>query len=261
VTPAAAPEVTLGRLSGQVALITGAARGQGEAIARLFSAEGCSVLITDVLDEPGHALAGELGPMVAYRHQDVSAEAEWAPTVSQALEFTGRLDVLVNNAGMFVPTPLLETSATDYLRTIEVNQVGTFLGMQAAARIMVEQQSGSIINTSSVAGYWVFPGSSAYNASKWAVRGMTRTAAIELGPHGVRVNAIVPGYIDSPMLAKPGRDLTPFDRAVPLGRIGRVGEIARAALFLACEDSGYVTGSDLIVDGGLIAGGYPAGSR
>ena len=243
------------RLQGKVALITGGARGMGEREARLFSSEGATVVIADVLDELGTATASGIGGSASYVHLDVTDADAWSMVVGSVVEQHGQLDVLVNNAGVFYPTPLLTATEADYRRIIDINQVGVFLGLQAAARVMTTQHRGSIINISSIAGLRGSPGFIAYNASKWAVRGMTRSAAHELAPHGVRVNSIHPGIIDTDMV-------TMFDEIgvrdsltarIPLGRWADPMEVARMALYLASDDSSYSTGSEFIVDGGMTA--------
>jgi 3alpha(or 20beta)-hydroxysteroid dehydrogenase len=188
----------MGRLDGKVALITGGARGQGAAEGRLFAAEGAEVVLTDVLDTDGEKTAADIRGQ--YYHHDVTSEADWASVIDRILESHGRLDVLVNNAGIWLTGRMTDTSLADYRRVIEVNQIGVFLGMQAASKPMMAARKGSIINISSIAGLRNSGSGFAYGASKWAVRGMTKTAARELGPYGVRVNSIHPGLIETAML-------------------------------------------------------------
>ena len=245
----------MGRLEGKTALISGGARGQGAAEARLFAEEGANVVLTDVLDEDGERTADAIG--ADYLHHDVTSEAEWAAAVAHAVALHGGIDVLVNNAGIYVETSLLGGDLEEYRRVIEVNQIGVFLGMREVAPVMIERGGGSIVNISSVAGMRAGGGSFAYSASKWAVRGMTKSAAIQLGPHGIRVNSIHPGVIDTPMLdetrmATPGSMEELLER-IPLGRIAQPEEVAKLALFLASDDSAYSTGSEFIIDGGLLA--------
>ena len=244
----------MGRLDGKVALITGGARGQGEQEARLFAAEGARVVITDVLDE-GKQTAADIGTTATFHHHDVTSEAEWTSIVEAVLEEHGQLDVLVNNAGILAISPLVMTTEADYRRVIDVNQIGTFLGMKAVVPHMVERQQGSIINISSVAGLMGSPGMIAYGASKWAVRGMTKSVALEVAPFGVRVNSIHPGIIETPMLEefeKWGIMSSVMER-VPIGRKAEAIEVARLALYLASDDSAYSTGSEFVVDGGITA--------
>ena len=245
----------MGRLEGKTALITGGARGQGAAEATLFAEEGANVVLTDVLDEDGERTADAIG--ADYLHHDVTSEAEWAAAVARTVELHGGIDVLVNNAGIYIETSLLGGDLEQYRRVIEVNQVGVYLGMREVAPVMIERGGGSIVNISSVAGMRAGAGSFAYSASKWAVRGMTKSAAVRLGPHGIRVNSIHPGVIDTPMLdetrmVQPGSMEELLER-VPLGRIAQPEEVAKLALFLASDDSAYSTGSEFIIDGGLLA--------
>jgi 3alpha(or 20beta)-hydroxysteroid dehydrogenase len=244
----------MGRLDGKVALITGAARGQGAATARRFVAEGARVIITDVLDDEGKQLADELGDAAAFRHLDVSEEREWAA----AVDAHGPITVLVNNAGILHFSPLAETKLADYERVIRVNQIGTFLGMRAVTPGMIAAGGGSIINTSSIEGLAAAPTLVAYTASKFAIRGMTKVAALELGDKGVRVNSVHPGMIETRMLPTAlggiDVDLTRVGRRLPVRRIGRAEEIANLILFLASDESSYCTGAEFVADGGATAG-------
>ncbi|SES33991.1 3alpha(or 20beta)-hydroxysteroid dehydrogenase [Lentzea xinjiangensis] len=242
------------RLSGKVALITGAARGQGAAAARRFAAEGARVVLTDVLDDQGEELAAELG--ARYCHLDVSSEDGWAEAVAFTARAFGDITVLVNNAGILHFSALADTALADYRRVVEVNQVGTFLGMRAVAEPMKRAGGGSIVNVSSVEGLAGMPYLVAYTASKFAIRGMTKVAAMELGPHGIRVNSVHPGAIDTPMVSEAlGRpvDVSPIGRKLALRRIGRPEDVANVVLFLASEDSAYCTGGEFAVDGGATA--------
>ena len=245
----------MGRLEGKTALITGGARGQGAAEAALFAEEGANVVLTDVLDEEGELTAGLVG--ATFLHHDVASEEQWAAVVARAAELHGGLDVLVNNAAIYSPASLLETEPDEYRRIIEVNQVGVYLGMRAVAPLLIERGGGSIINISSGAGIRSGANSFAYSASKWAVRGMTKSAAARLGPHGVRVNSIHPGLIDTAMLGETrivrGGHLDAALERIPLRRIAQPEEVAKLALFLASDDSAYSTGSEFLVDGGSTA--------
>jgi len=242
----------MGELDGKVALVTGGARGQGAAEARIFAREGATVVITDVLDEAGEQTAGELG--CEYHHLDVTSEAEWESVVADIIARHGRLDVLMNNAGIFKPAQLLNTSTEMWNQTVAINQTGVFLGMRTAAKAMVEAgNGGSIINTSSIAGLEGGFGATAYGATKWAVTGMTRTAAKELGKHGIRVNSIHPGAIVTDMITnmlEGGRDEKMISRQ-PIKRLGTPEDIAEMALFLASDRSSYCTGQQFTVDGGV----------
>lgn len=246
----------MGRLDNKVALITGGARGQGEAESRLFVAEGAKVIISDVLDDEGLKLADELGEMARYAHLDVTDEDGWDRVIND-LGPNG-LDVLVNNAGIALTANLLDATLDHYRQVIEVNQVGTWLGMRAAGRAMRDSGGGSIVNISSIDGFHGMPAMTAYASSKFAVRGMTKAAALDLGPMGIRVNSVHPGLIDTPMLATGGRQvrasLGKLSETFPLGRLGTADDVAQVVLFLASDDSSYCTGTELVVDGGLIAG-------
>lgn len=242
------------RLSGKVALITGAARGQGAAAARRFVAEGARVMLTDVLDDQGKDLAAELG--AEYCHLDVSSEEGWAEAVSHTVETFGDISVLVNNAGILHFSALADTTLADYQRVIGVNQVGTFLGMRAVVESMTRAGGGSIVNVSSVEGLAGMPYLVAYTASKFAIRGMTKVAAMELGRHGIRVNSVHPGAIDTPMVGEAlGRpvDISPVGKKVALRRVGQPEDVANVVLFLASEESAYCTGAEFAVDGGATA--------
>jgi len=241
-----------------VVLITGAARGQGAAEARLFVAEGASVMMGDVLDDDGALVADDLGERAVYRHHDVTSEGDWDAIVEATRSQFGRVDVLVNNAGVFKIIGMTGTSLDEYMRIVTINQVGTFLGMKAVAKTMIGQGSGSIVNISSVAGLVGSAGTIAYSASKFAVRGMTKVAAIELAPFGIRVNSVHPGFIDTPMLrdalgATNAATMEGAGAQVPNGRLATADDVAKLVLYLASDDSAYSTGSEFVVDGGLSA--------
>ncbi len=244
----------MGRLDGRVAVITGGARGQGAEEGRLFAQEGAIVVLADVLDEQGEQTAAELG--VEYQHLDVTSEQEWEAVVADVVARHGRLDVLVNNAAIWFGSKIISTDTAQYQKLIDVNQKGVFLGMRAVAPAMSAAKSGAIVNISSVAGMIGAPTQVAYSASKFAVRGMTKIAAKELGRYNVRVNSIHPGFIDTDMLA----ELPAFQRgddkrmlrAVPLGRVGEARDVANLALFLASDESGYCTGQEFVCDGGML---------
>lgn len=240
----------MGKLDGKVALITGGARGQGAAEAALFAAEGAQVVITDVLVEEGAKTAANVGG--TFLHHDVTDEAQWASVVSSLLDAHGRLDVLINNAGILHWAHMTETTLEDWNRVVAVNQTGVFLGMKAAAGPMTAQGAGSIVNIASVGGLRGGSACFAYAATKWAVRGMTRGAAQELGRQGVRVNAILPGIIDTPMMGD--RDLRGMaEMIVPMGRYAQPEEVAKLALWLASDDSAFANGADFVLDGGQTA--------
>jgi 3alpha(or 20beta)-hydroxysteroid dehydrogenase len=238
------------RLKGKVILITGGARGQGAAEARLCVAEGARVVITDLLEAEGRQLAAALGEAAAFLRQDVTQEADWESAIAAAERFGG-LHGLVNNAGIYQPATLLETDAALFERHMRVNQLGCFLGMKAVAPLMERSGGGSIVNISSVAGLRGSPGAIAYSATKWALRGMTKAAAIDLAPRKVRVNSVHPGPIDTDML----KVRTPEQnerrvRQVPMQRMGSAEEVARLVLFLLSEESSYITGAEVAIDGG-----------
>ena len=247
----------MGRLDGKVALISGAARGQGEAEARLFVAEGAHVLLGDVLDELGEKVAADIGNGAAYQHLDVTRPEDWAKAVAGAGERFGRLDVLVNNAGILRLGLIEQLPVEEYRAIVDVNQVGCFLGMQAAIPALKAAGGGSIVNTSSTAGLVGSAGLVAYTATKFAVRGMTKCAAIELGRFGIRVNSVHPGGIDTEMVRRPDfgdYDITTGFNRLPIARIGEPVEVARLMVFLASDESSYCTGAEFLIDGGLLAG-------
>jgi 3alpha(or 20beta)-hydroxysteroid dehydrogenase len=246
------------RLDGKVAIVTGGARGQGAAVARRFVAEGARVTIADIRDDLGKELAAELGDAAIYQHLDVTSEEDWTAAVAETISAFGRVNVLVNNAGILAFSSIVDTSLADYERMISVNQTGTFLGMRAVIPAMTEAGVGSIINVSSVEGLAGSPYLTAYAASKFAVRGMTKCAALELGKHNIRVNSVHPGAIDTQMasdaiggveidMAKVGK------RVAGLRRVGQPEEIASLQVFLASDESSYSTGAEFIVDGGVSA--------
>jgi 3alpha(or 20beta)-hydroxysteroid dehydrogenase len=249
------------RLDGKVAIITGGARGQGEAEVRRFVGEGAKVVFGDVLDDLGHKVAADLGGDAVYVHHDVTREDEWERVVGAAEQRFGKLDVLINNAGILeFGTVTHETTLADYMRLINVNQVGAFLGMRTAIPAMMRNRGGSIVNISSTNGFAGYGGTIAYTASKFAVRGMTKTAALEYGKANIRVNSIHPGGIDTPMTR--GADLGGMTEEeqdamygqFALGRAGKPEEVAELALFLASDESRYCTGAEFLVDGGMLAG-------
>ena len=247
----------MGKLDGKVAIISGGARGQGAAEARLFVAEGAKVVVGDVLEAEGRALAEELGDDCAFVRLDVTDEASWETAVAEALKRYGRLDVLVNNAGIVQMCPIETIRLQQYLDVVMVNQVGVLLGMRAVLPAMRDAGGGSIVNISSNSGLVGIAGVVAYSSSKWAVRGMTKTAAIEFGPLNIRVNSVHPGGIDTEMLRDPsleGIDKDAVYAQQPIARIGRPEEAARMVLFLASDDSSYSTGSEFVCDGGMTAG-------
>jgi 3alpha(or 20beta)-hydroxysteroid dehydrogenase len=237
----------MGRLEGKVAIITGGARGQGAAEAEMFRDEGAEVIITDVLEDEGGKTAGTLG--VEFLSHDVSSAEAWDAVVADVVSQHGRIDVLVNNAGILRGARLVNTSDDIWDQTVAINQTGVFYGMRAVAPQMIEQGTGSIVNISSVAGLEATFASMAYGATKWAVRGMSKIAALELGRHNVRVNSIHPGLINTDMTSEFDKDR--MVRSIPLGREAEATEVAAVALFLASDDSSYCSGQEFTVDGGM----------
>ncbi|OKH83101.1 3-alpha-hydroxysteroid dehydrogenase [Mycobacterium sp. ST-F2] len=237
----------MGRVDGKVALITGGARGMGAAHARMLVAEGAKVVIGDILDEPGEALAAELGDAARYVHLDVTDADQWAAAVATATEQFGLLNVLVNNAGISALGKIGEFDMAKWQKCIDVNLTGTFLGMQAVVAPMREAGSGSIINISSIEGMRGATLLHAYVASKWAVRGLTKSAAIDLGKDKIRVNTVLPGFIRTPMTKYFPDDMM----TAPLGRPGQADEVATFVVFLASDESSFATGGEFVVDGGL----------
>jgi len=246
------------RLSGKVAIVTGGARGMGEATVRLFVENGAKVVIGDVLDEPGKALAKQLAANTAFVHMDVSKQADWQTAIAKAHEF-GPLNVLVNNAAIVHMASIVDTSEDDFMRVVKINQLGTFLGVKSVIAPMKAAGGGSIINVSSIDGLQSKNSLIAYSATKWAVRGMTKSAAIELGQYGIRVNTVHPGGIFTAMGGKSESNPDPksmdaYYAKHPIPRVGLPHEVANVTLFLATDEGSYCTGSEFIADGGWNAG-------
>ena len=249
-----------GRLSGKVALITGAAQGIGEGIARVFVEHGATVLLADIQPELGESLAGELGEAATFLRLDVRDERAWQQAIADIIARHGRLDILVNNAGTGIAGPIEQTGFADHRRVVELNLDAVWLGIRSAVAAMAAGGGGSIINISSIDGLVGVPHLSSYVATKFAVTGMTRSLAMELGGRNIRVNSIHPGIIETPLLGSSGnpareRLQRTIDRQ-PIARIGQPRDIGLAALFFASDESTYCTGSSLVVDGGHIAGPY-----
>ena len=240
----------MARFDGKVVLISGGARGQGAAEARMLVAEGARVVIGDVLEAEGEALAQDLGGAAAFVPQDVTRPEDWARAVAAA-EALGGLHGLVNNAGIYIPKPLMQTDVALFERHMRINQLGCFLGMQAAVPAMERAGGGSIVNISSVAGLRGSPNAFAYSATKWALRGMTKAAAADLAGRNIRVNSVHPGPIETPMLdVRTPEENRRRLQSVPMRRAGTAEEVAKLVLFLLSDDSAYMTGAELAIDGG-----------
>lgn len=250
------------RLENKVALITGGARGMGAATVRRFAAEGAKVVIADMLDAEGTALAAELGKSVLFLHHDVTDEASWNAVIARTTSHFGNIDVLVNNAGVLLFRTIAETSKADFDRVTNINLGGTFLGVKLVGAHMVGNGRGSIVNISSADGMKGANGLGAYCASKWGIRGLTKVAAMEYGHKGVRVNSIHPGGIDTAMgnpYAQEKAEVNKRYTMVPMQRVGEPDEVARTSLFLASDESSYLCGAEIAVDGGMLTGQYYVG--
>jgi 3alpha(or 20beta)-hydroxysteroid dehydrogenase len=243
-------------LEGKVALVTGAARGMGEAEVRRLHADGAAVVAADILDEDGKRLADSLGDRVRYLHLDVASEEQWQAAVEQTEREFGRLDVLVNNAGILRFNAITDTSLEEFRQVIDVNLVGVFLGMKTAIPAMRRAGGGSIVNISSTEGLGATLFCGAYTASKFGVRGITKVAAIEYGPEGIRANSVHPGGMDTPMtrevMGEEGRAYVASK--VPVKRMGTAEDVANLVAFLASDESSYCNGGEFVVDGGVTAG-------
>jgi len=247
----------MGRLSGKVAIVTGGARGLGEATVRLFVEQGARVVFGDVLVDEGETLAQELGDAAQFLRMDVSQEADWDRAIAAAGEI-GSLNVLVNNAAIVHMASITGTTNEDYMRVFQVNQFGTFLGIRSVIEPMKAAGSGSIINVSSIDGLHSSAGLCAYSATKWAVRGMTKNAAIELGRYGIRVNSVHPGGMYTQMGGSESATEEQLNKSVyskfPIPRVGHPVEVAQVILFLATDEASYSTGSEFVADGGWFTG-------
>ncbi len=252
-----------GRLEGKVAIITGAARGTGEATARRFVSEGARVVLADILDEAGEKLAAELGEAAIYTHLDVTNEEQWARSLDATKDRFGQVNVLVNNAAILHIAPIEQTSLEDWQRVTNVNQAGSFLGIKTVAPAMREAGGGAIVNISSIDGLEGMSFVSAYASSKWAVRGLTKCAALELGRDNIRVNAVCPAGGSDEMIAPwrdpKSKDTSGYSDKRPLNRRCTVDEIAAMILYLASDESSFCTGGDYPIDGGHSCGSMLAG--
>lgn len=246
----------MGKLQGKTAIVTGAANGLGEATARLFASEGAQVIVADIAEEQGRAVADSIGEAAIFRSLDVSDTDQWEAVVATARETFGRLDILINCAGISGTGSIVDSTEKDFDRYVDINQRSVFLGMHCAAPLMAASGGGAIVNFSSAWGLRGGPDAVLYPATKFAVRGLTRSAAYDLAAQGIRVNAILPGPINTAQMQVTG-DAEAWIKQVSAGtalkRIGEPIEIARAVLFLASDDASYITGTDLLVDGGMMA--------
>jgi 3alpha(or 20beta)-hydroxysteroid dehydrogenase len=246
-----------GRLAGKVAIVSGAARGQGEAEARLFASEGAKVIITDILEAELTKVAADIGDAALAIPHDARDTDAWESIVAAATARFGGVDILVNNAAVHWIRPLSAEKAADIRRLLDINLVSPMMAMQAVAPAMAARGGGAIVNISSLAGLTGYYGHGTYGASKWGLRGVTKVAAIELGPVGIRVNSVHPGMIDTDML--PNRESLTADRYqhVPLQRVGLVDDVAETVLFLASDAGAFISGAEIAVDGGSLAGREP----
>ncbi|WNG15445.1 SDR family NAD(P)-dependent oxidoreductase [Cystobacter fuscus] len=240
----------MGKVEGRTAIVTGGGKGMGAATVRLLAAEGANVIAADVDIASAEKLASELGPKVTAATLDVRSPESWSAVVDGAERRFGTVDILVNNAGIADPGELKDWDLARMQRMLDVNLIGVFNGVQAVAPGMRKLKRGSIVNIGSVGGFQGIPRMSGYVVAKWGVRGLTKTAALELGPYGIRVNAVHPGQTRTPMTA----DVVFDTSGIALGRVGEPEDIARAVLFFASDDSSFVTGAELAVDGGQLAG-------
>jgi 3alpha(or 20beta)-hydroxysteroid dehydrogenase len=238
--------------------VTGGARGQGAAEARAFVRDGARVVIGDILDAEGEALAADLGDAALYVHLDVADDKLWSDAVAAAETAFGPVTALVNNAGVIRTSPVTEEGVDSFRRVLDVNLVGAFLGIRAVAPSMARAGGGSIVNISSMAGMSGARGTAAYSSSKWGLRGLTKTAAIELAPDGIRVNTVLPGVIGTDMLTSTGRTREEFEQKwegrLLVPRLGTSEDVAELVVFLASDEASYITGGEFVIDGGLLAG-------
>ena len=243
----------MARLEGKVAIITGAAQGMGASHARKFIEEGAKVVLTDLNEEKGQAFAAELGESAIFVKQNVASPEDWQKVVEAAEEAFGKVDVLVNNAGITMAKSILQVSVEEYRRIVEINQVSVFLGMKTVIPAMQKAGGGSIVNISSMNG--IVAGAIGYTDTKFAVRGMTKAAAVECANYGIRVNSVHPGVIATPMVVQEDTKaaVEAFSKHIPLKRVAEPEEVSNLVLYLASDESCYSTGSEFIIDGGLTA--------
>jgi len=243
----------MSRLLGKVAIVTGGARGMGEAHARKFVAEGAKVVFTDINEAAGQALAQELGENALFIKQDVTSASDWEKVVAETEKTFGLVNVLVNNAGISIANNIEHMSEEQYRKIIDINQVSVFLGMKAVLASMKQAGSGSIVNISSING--LVGGAPGYTDSKFAVRGITKAAALEFAQYGIRVNSVHPGVIETPMVTEGDavEQIKAFAKMIPMQRMAQAEEITNLVLFLASDESSYSTGAEFVADGGLTA--------
>jgi len=243
----------MARLEGKVAIITGSAQGMGAAHAKLFVEEGAKVVLTDLNEEKGQQTAAELGDNAIFVKQNVTSEEDWKTVVDKAVEAFGKVDILVNNAGITMAKSILDMTLSDYRKIVEINQVSVFLGIKAVAPAMIESGKGSIVNISSMNG--LVGGAVGYTDTKFAVRGITKAAALELSRKGIRVNSVHPGVIATPMVVQEDTKaaVEEFSKHIPIGRVAEPSEVSNLVLYLASDESSYSTGSEFVIDGGLTA--------
>ncbi|ALS00364.1 3-alpha-hydroxysteroid dehydrogenase [Enterococcus silesiacus] len=245
------------RLAGKIALITGASMGMGKEHASLFIKEGATVYIADINDAKGQETADDLGDKAHFIHLDVTNEDQWQAAIEQIAKESGSLDVLVNNAGISMFNSLINTSQEEFMKTIEINQLSVFLGMKASVPLMEKSDAASIINISSIEGFEGSIGGYGYVSSKFAVRGLTKCAALEFADKNIRVNSVHPGGVVTPMVTEATGEqkaaIEQFQQTIPMKRMAEPKEISKLVLFLASDDSSYSTGSEFIADGGILA--------
>ncbi|GAA4154066.1 glucose 1-dehydrogenase [Chryseobacterium ginsenosidimutans] len=245
----------MSRLNGKIAIITGGSQGMGESHVRTFVAEGAKVVFTDLNEEKGQKIANELGENAVFVKQDVTSVEDWKKVISEAESRFGPVNVLVNNAGILGPIKTItEISEEEYQKVVDINQNGVFYGMKYTIPSMQKAGIGSIINISSIAGIIAIPGypSLAYMGSKFAVRGMTKAAAVEYGKENIRANSVHPGYIKTPMMVEAtDEDGSGAADAIPLGRMADSKEVSNLVIFLASDESSFLTGTEQIIDGGM----------
>jgi 3alpha(or 20beta)-hydroxysteroid dehydrogenase len=241
------------RLEGKVAIITGAAQGMGASHARKFIEEGAKVVLTDLNKEKGDALSAELGENALFVSQNVTSAEDWEKVVLEAEKAFGKVDVLVNNAGITMAKSILQMTEEEYRRIVEINQVSVFLGMKTVVPAMQKAGGGSIVNISSMNG--LVAGAIGYTDTKFAVRGMTKAAAIECANYGIRVNSVHPGVIATPMVVQEDTKaaVEAFSKQIPLKRVAEPEEVSNLVLYLASDESSYSTGAEFVIDGGMTA--------